>query len=201
MPFILHLFAFWRVYCTRPRGLQKHRQRLPMPRFGDFISQVIKADEASPPSLAVSGGLQGTRMFKDSSWDLFLETVERRMSWLEWVVSDTKGLESGSQANQLYWPSLHQRFLVEGRKGEEWCVVGRGSIGSAALSQCTMEKWGTFVVAAIPTESKTKPWISGTHSGLPHKTFSIDRATTRSTGKGFPHSMFVFGRIIYLLGN
>lgn len=28
---------------------------------------------------------------------------------------------------------------------------------SAAFSQCTVEKGGTFVVAAIPTESKTKP--------------------------------------------
>lgn len=48
-------------------------------------------------------------------------------------------------------------FLVEGRKGE---VGGRG-LEEEALFCCPrsvyMEKWGMFVVAAIPTESKTKP--------------------------------------------
>lgn len=51
-----------------------------MLRFADFISQVVKAGEAAPPPPAVSGRLLEIRMFKDFSWGLFLETVERRLS-------------------------------------------------------------------------------------------------------------------------
>lgn len=173
--------ALWRVYRA-PKPW--YRQSLGMPRFRDLISQVIKAGEASPLPLAVSGGLQGIRIFKDSSWGLCLGAVERRVPRFEGAGSNMKGLNPSSQASQLYWPSLHHGFLVEGRKGE-----GRGGGGgswkrkscSAALGWCTMEKWGMFVVAAIPTESKTKPWIHGTCSGLAYKMFSTDRATTRST--------------------
>lgn len=56
--------------------------------------------------------------------------MERRVPRFEGAGSNTKGLDPGSQASQLCWPSLHHRFLVEGRKGEGrgGGAVGRGSL-------------------------------------------------------------------------
>lgn len=36
-------------------------------------------------------------------------------------------------------------------------AVGGGSSESAALRLCALEEWGTFVVAATPTENRTEP--------------------------------------------